>query len=164
MHGGRDEEDRGAAGNAWGSWGFGGAWTFGFGLGFEIGERGQGERGAVGKVGAEGGHGGLGAVAEDAVVAGGEEGGAPPVLHGAGTAEGAAFKLDVESGMGAAAHGQAEIRHAFLEPLRLELAGADGGDRQLFARFEEFDLAAKECAIGDGVEEMESGPFAGVHR
>ena len=145
------------------AWRFAGAWGFGFGLGLENGKRGQGERGASGEVGAEGGHGGLGAVAEDAVVAGGEEGGTPPVLHGAGTAEGAALELDVESGMGAAAHRQAEIRHAFLEPFRFELAGADGGDGEFFAGFEEFGFGAEERAVGDGVEQMQGGPFAGVH-
>lgn len=160
---GRRDEEHGTVVDTWGAWGFAGAWVFGLGLGFENWKRGQGERGAGGKVAAEGDHGGLGAVAEDAVVAGGEEGGTPPVLHGAGTAEGAAFELDVESGMGAAAHGQAEIWHAFLESFCLELAGTDGGDGEFFAGFEEFGFGAEEGAVGDGVEEVQGGPFGCVH-
>jgi len=157
---GRRCEEHGPAVDAWG---FAGAWSLGFGLGLENWKRRQGERGAVGQVGAEGGHGGLGAVAEDAVVAGGQQRGTPPVLHGAGATEGAALELDVESGMGAAANGQAKIRHAFLEAFRFELAGADGGDGEFFAGVEGFGFGAEERAVGDGVEEIESGPFAGVH-
>ena len=160
----RWDEEHGPTVDARGAWGFAGAWSLGFGLGLENWERGQGERGAVGEVAAEGGHDGLGAVAEDAVVAGGQQSGTPPVLHGAGTAEGAALELDVESGMGAAAHRQAEIRHAFLESFCLELAGTDGCHGEFFAGFEEFGFGAEECPVGDGVEQVQGGPFAGVQR
>lgn len=137
----------------------------GGGAGFARGVGGEwrkGDFGAVGEVVADGGYGFSGAVAEDGVVAEEEEGVFPPELMRAGLAEGAAFELDVESVVGLGGDGEDEVGDAFFKAFGFELAGADGGDGNVFAGLEGFGFGAEERAVGDGVEEMEHGPFAGV--